>query len=73
MSFLDGKGIDTAIHYPLPVHLQPAFSGYGFSSYPVSEHLSKHVISLPMHPLLSVEEQDYVCDCVQEFFSRRKG
>ena len=72
MSFLDGKGIDTAIHYPLPVHLQPAFSGYGFQGYPVSEYLSKHVISLPMHPLLSVEEQDYVCECVQEFFSRRK-
>jgi len=71
MRFLDEKGIDTAIHYPLPVHLQPAFQSYGFPSYPVSEGLSKRVISLPMHPSLSQEEQDYVCECVQEFFQGR--
>lgn len=73
MAYLDSKGIDTAIHYPLPVHQQPAFKGFGFQSYPVSERLSKTVISLPMHPTLSTEEQDYICDCVLDFFRERAG
>jgi len=73
MQFLDSRGVDTAIHYPVPVNLQPAFSHYRFPNLPVSESLSRRTISLPMHPTLYEDELDFVCECVQEFFSRRNG
>ena len=48
---LAAQGIPTAIHYPVPMHLQPAYSAYGAGpgSLPVSEHLSRQVLCLPMH------------------------
>jgi UDP-2-acetamido-2-deoxy-ribo-hexuluronate aminotransferase len=49
---LSDAGVPTAIYYPLPMHLQPAYSAYGRGegSLPVSEQLSKEVLSLPMNP-----------------------
>ena len=49
---LTTEAIPTAIHYPLPMHLQPAYSawGEGAGSLPVSERLSQRVLCLPMHP-----------------------
>ena len=46
-----GQGIPTAIHYPVPMHLQPAYRGWGEGpgSLPVSERLSRQVLCLPMH------------------------
>ena len=48
---LAGQGIPTAIHYPVPMHLQPAYRGWGEGpgSLPVSERLSRRVLCLPMH------------------------
>ena len=48
---LAAQGIPTAIHYPVPMHLQPAYSGWGEGpgSLPVSERLSRQVLCLPMH------------------------
>ena len=48
---LAGQGIPTAIHYPVPMHLQPAYRGWGegSDSLPVSERLSRQVLCLPMH------------------------
>ena len=48
---LAAQGIPTAIHYPLPMHLQPAYRDYGDGpgSLPVSECLSRQVLCLPMH------------------------
>lgn len=48
---LKARNIPTAIHYPLPMHLQPAYRhfGDGPGSLPVSEHLSRHILCLPMH------------------------
>ncbi len=48
--------IPTAVHYPVPLHMQPAFEDREHS-YPVAEALAKRVISLPMHPRLSLEDQ----------------
>jgi len=52
---MKSRGIPTAVHYPVPLHLQPAFSdlGLGRGSFPVSEAVAERVISLPMHPYLS--------------------
>jgi UDP-2-acetamido-2-deoxy-ribo-hexuluronate aminotransferase len=54
---LKERGIPTAVHYPVPIHLQPAFSylGQGQGSFPVAETAAQRVLSLPMHPYL-IEE-----------------
>jgi dTDP-4-amino-4,6-dideoxygalactose transaminase len=52
---LTAAGIETGIHYPLPCHLQPAFTGLGYRSgdFPVAEQLSQELLSLPMYPGLT--------------------
>jgi dTDP-4-amino-4,6-dideoxygalactose transaminase len=66
------KGIQTAVHYPIPLHLQKAFShlGYKQGDFPISEQYSNEVLSLPMFPELKDEEIDYVVESVKEFFKR---
>jgi len=62
-SYLKEKGISTGIHYPLPIHLQPAYRdlGYRRGDFPVAEKASREVLSLPMHPFLTEEKIRYVC------------
>lgn len=64
---LQKEGIPTAVHYPKPLHLQPAFSylGYQVGDFPISERASQRVLSLPMHPYLSREEVGYICERLQ--------
>jgi perosamine synthetase len=69
MKRLTEKGIESAIHYPIPIHLQAPYQRrYGFSegTFPVSEKLAKKVLSLPMHPLLTVQEVHEVSETVRE-------
>ncbi len=68
--FLRSKGIPTAVYYPIPLHLQPAFAdlGYKKGDFPVSERLAKEVLSLPMHPFLEPEEQEEIISAVREFY-----
>lgn len=56
------KHIPTAVHYPIPVHLQPGFKhlGYQVGDFPISEMLANQVLSLPMHPYLSEAEQESI-------------
>jgi UDP-2-acetamido-2-deoxy-ribo-hexuluronate aminotransferase len=63
------KNIPTSIHYPKPLHLQECFHYLNLSSgmFPISEMLSKEVISLPMNPFLKTEEIDYIVDAVTSF------
>ncbi len=65
---LKGKGIPTAIHYPIPIHLQPAFSPLklGKGSYPAAEHAAERVLSLPMHPYLKEQDQQDIVTAVSE-------
>jgi dTDP-4-amino-4,6-dideoxygalactose transaminase len=60
---LKTEGIDTGLHYPVPVHLQPAYHALGLppGSFPVSERLARRCLSLPLFPELSDEQIDYVC------------
>ena len=73
--FLAGKEIATAVHYPVPLHLQPSFAylGYSKGDFPNAEALSERVVSLPIYPLLHsrTDLQDYVIDSVIEFFRKR--
>jgi len=61
-------GIETKIHYPIPLHLQPcAFNlGYKRGDLPNSERLAKSMISLPIYPLLRDDEINYVIDSVNK-------
>jgi dTDP-4-amino-4,6-dideoxygalactose transaminase len=68
MAKLAAHNIGTGIHYPIPLHLQKAYShlGYQEGDFPVSERLAKEIVSLPMFPTLSHGEQKQVCDTITE-------
>ncbi|MGY3087577.1 UDP-2-acetamido-2-deoxy-ribo-hexuluronate aminotransferase [Hymenobacter sp. UYAg731] len=68
--FLNKCGVPTMIYYPLPVHAQPAYAylGYRAGQFPVAERLSGAVLSLPIHPLLTGEQQEYIIGRVGSFF-----
>ncbi len=59
---LKDAGIPTAVHYPMPLHLQECFAylGYKEGDFPVAEKVSKEIMSLPMNPYLSDEEINYI-------------
>ena len=61
------RGIPTAVHYPVPLHLQPVFASLqqGTGSFPVSEAAAARVISLPMHPYLSEDHQVQVVNALK--------
>lgn len=67
---LKGKGIGHAVYYPLALHLQPCFAhlGYGRGSLPVTEASTDSVVSLPVYPELTRDQQDRVTDAVQSFY-----
>jgi len=67
--YLQSKGIPTMIYYPLPLYHQDAFKPFTEVSYlPVTDHLCKTVISLPMHTELSDEQLDFISSTVKAFF-----
>jgi UDP-2-acetamido-2-deoxy-ribo-hexuluronate aminotransferase len=68
---LKARGIPTAVHYPVPLHFQPVFAGLGQGpgSFPVSEAAARRVMSLPMHPYLTEEQQVRVVHALREVVS----
>lgn len=66
--WLSRHGIETGIHYPLPVHLQEACSylGYQEGSFPHAETAADQILSLPMHPDLTIDDVAYVCQTIQD-------
>jgi len=72
MSHLSERGIQTAVHYPVPVHLQPAYAHRlpGCQSLPVTEDVCPKILSLPLFPELTEEEVDRVVTEISGFFTR---
>jgi dTDP-4-amino-4,6-dideoxygalactose transaminase len=66
------RGIETGYHYPIPLHLQPAYAhlGYRRGQLPVSEAWADTCISLPIYPELTDEQQDHIVEGVKSFFSK---
>lgn len=58
------EGIETGVHYPVPLHLQPAYAhlGHGRGDFPVAEAMADRILSLPMFPEITEEQIDYVTD-----------
>jgi len=69
---LNEKGIASAVYYPVPIHLQNAYQhlGYKEGDLPVTEELSKHVLSLPMHTEMTKKIQDEIIEAVKEFVGK---
>lgn len=63
---LKEQGVPTAVHYPIPLNLQPAFAylGQGKGSFPIAEKAAERVMSLPMHPFLNTAIQDSVVNAL---------
>lgn len=72
MKRLNAAGIGTGIHYPIPLHLQKAYSelNYRAGDFPVTERLSEEILSLPMFPHLTSAQQARVVDEILTFVSR---
>jgi dTDP-4-amino-4,6-dideoxygalactose transaminase len=68
METLSRRGVGCAIHYPIPVHLQPAYAhlGLGPGSFPIAEHFAGEFVSLPVYPELTDRQIDTVVNAVLE-------
>ncbi|MBP8945075.1 MAG: DegT/DnrJ/EryC1/StrS family aminotransferase [Paludibacteraceae bacterium] len=71
-AYLKEQGIPTMVYYPKPMHEQTAYLnlGYHFGDFPATESLCGKVLSLPMHPYLTEEEINKVCQAISEFLVR---
>jgi dTDP-4-amino-4,6-dideoxygalactose transaminase len=73
MKELGVAGIGTAIHYPIPLHLQKAYQtlGYTKGDFPVTEKVAAEIVSLPMYPQLKLDQQRQVAQTLSELLSTR--
>ena len=68
-AYLKERNVPSMVYYPIPLHMQKAYQDprYKEGDFPVAEHLSKHVLSLPMHTELDEEQLSYICDSVLSY------
>lgn len=73
MKYLSERGIASGIHYPIPIPFQNAYAdlGYKKGSFPISENIAEKLVSLPMYPELTTEKQQYVCESLRDYYSRK--
>ncbi|MFH2069936.1 MAG: DegT/DnrJ/EryC1/StrS family aminotransferase [Elusimicrobiota bacterium] len=69
-TYLAKNGIETKIHYPLPIHMQRAAKplGYKKGAFPVTERLAGEILSLPVYPELTEKQLDYIVDKIRKFY-----
>lgn len=67
--YLSEQGIPAMIYYPVPLHEQKAYLQEGDARFPATESLCKHVISLPMHSELTVEQQEHIVNHINQFLN----
>lgn len=74
-AYLKGLGIPSMVYYPCPLHRQIAYrnSGQPESGYPVADNLCDTVLSLPIHPYISLGEITDVCNAIKTFLQRENG
>jgi aminotransferase EvaB len=69
--FLVGHGVDAKVHYPIPMHLQPAAAEFGYrdGDFPVCEGTVREVLSLPVHEFITEEHRERVVSLIREFYA----
>jgi dTDP-4-amino-4,6-dideoxygalactose transaminase len=69
--FLRGRDIQTGVHYPIPLHLQPAFRGLGYKKgdFPIAEKIGDEVLSLPIFPEMTEQQFEHVCHSTADFLA----
>ena len=67
------NGIGTIIYYPVPLHLQEVYKNLGYKEgdFPNAESACKNVVSIPISPEMTIEEQDYVIAEIKKFVGAR--
>ena len=72
IKYLNQNGVDAKVHYPIPMHLQPAAKQYGYKmgNFPVCETVCDQVISLPVHEFITNEQIDYVISKIRDFYAQ---
>ncbi len=67
--YLGERGVQCLVHYPVPIHLQPAYADLGHrrGDFPNAEFLADRILSLPIFPELTMEQIDIVCDNIKKF------
>lgn len=65
--YLSEQGVQTLIHYPIPPHKQEAYKEWNELSYPITEQIHQEVVSLPISPVMTKEEVDFVIQKVNEY------
>ena len=64
------KGVDTKVHYPIPIHYQEAAKGLGYKKgdFPVTEKQAETILSIPIYPELTDEQVNYIIEEIQNFY-----
>ena len=65
--YLHQNGIQTVIHYPVPPHKQKAFSNWNHLSFPITEKIHNEVLSLPISPVLTMDEVSYIVSVLNKY------
>src|SRR5206468_6399291 len=73
LRFLQSKGVEVKIHYPIPLHLQPAAAGLGYTKgdFPVSERQAEEIMTVPAHQYITTEQIGYMLDEIAHFYGRK--
>jgi aminotransferase EvaB len=73
ITYLQQQGIDAKIHYPIPMHLQPAaeYLGHQKGDFPIAEKVADQCMSLPVHEYITLEELDFMVKSVADFYNNR--
>lgn len=66
-NYLSQNGVETLIHYPIPPHLQKAYSEWDETTYKITEKIHKEVLSLPMSPLLKMDDAKEISDLINRY------
>ena len=69
-SYLEENGVETSIHYPIPIHLQPASKKFGYKkgSFPIAEKQSRNILTLPINQYLKKKEIIYISNLINNFY-----
>ncbi|MGH1349995.1 MAG: DegT/DnrJ/EryC1/StrS family aminotransferase [Methyloligellaceae bacterium] len=70
-AYLESRGIDAKVHYPIPMHLQPAAKEYGYKAgdFPMAEAICNSTLSLPVHEFITNDQLDQMIAAIKEFYS----